>query len=475
MFIAGFAAACSSDSTRFGENPFGNPFQDKIAHRSDGVMTGSITPARRPKSSALPESNAGSSSPTYLGKASNWSAEGGTPVTLANGDTVMTLANRYGVPPQAILQANGLHSASEAQPGRTLVIPVYRAAGVAGPGAVETQPLPPRPAPAVSVAPPHPAVAMHSLAPVKPPALGHVEVAEREVKVEKKLAEHEVKAEKKLAEKPIHVKSEESDDEDEKPAKAHVKPQVRLSAKAVAPMPKPKSAKPAGSDDDEEEAAPVKPLSKRELTKPEAKAKLSAVQPKPEAKARLAAVQPKPEARTKVAAVQPVPAVQPAEPAPVQQPVHKAEDKAAAAAPAPARDDQVQQTGSLPQGGDAGSSADFRWPARGRVISAYSKGGNDGINIAVPEGTPVRSADGGVVAYAGSELKGYGNLVLIRHPNGFVSAYAHNGDLMVKRGQTVSRGQVIAKSGQTGNVSSPQLHFELRKGATPVDPTPYLN
>ncbi len=92
----------------------------------------------------------------------------------------------------------------------------------------------------------------------------------------------------------------------------------------------------------------------------------------------------------------------------------------------------------------------------------------------MPEGTQVKAAESGVVAYAGSELKGYGNLVLIRHPNGFVTAYAHNGDITVKRGDQVTRGQTIAKSGQSGNVSSPQLHFELRKGSTPVDPTNYL-
>jgi murein DD-endopeptidase MepM/ murein hydrolase activator NlpD len=122
----------------------------------------------------------------------------------------------------------------------------------------------------------------------------------------------------------------------------------------------------------------------------------------------------------------------------------------------------------------AGVTPEFRWPARGRIIEGFKAGGNDGINIAVPEGTSVRAAESGVVAYAGNELKGYGNLVLIRHPNGFVSAYANNGELDVKRGDTVKRGQVIAKSGQTGNVNSPQLHFELRKGSTPVDPTSYL-
>jgi murein DD-endopeptidase MepM/ murein hydrolase activator NlpD len=100
---------------------------------------------------------------------------------------------------------------------------------------------------------------------------------------------------------------------------------------------------------------------------------------------------------------------------------------------------------------------------------------NDGINLAVPEGTPVKAADDGVVAYAGNELKGYGNLVLVRHSNGFVTAYAHASEIMVKRGDSVKRGQVIAKSGQTGSVTSPQLHFEIRKGATPVDPSQYLN
>jgi murein DD-endopeptidase MepM/ murein hydrolase activator NlpD len=121
----------------------------------------------------------------------------------------------------------------------------------------------------------------------------------------------------------------------------------------------------------------------------------------------------------------------------------------------------------------------FRWPVRGRVITGFGPKPNglqnDGINVAVPEGTPVKSAEDGVVAYAGNELKGYGNLVLVRHSNGFVTAYAHASEIMVKRGDQIRRGQVIAKSGQTGNVSSPQLHFEIRKGSTPVDPTQYLN
>jgi len=91
----------------------------------------------------------------------------------------------------------------------------------------------------------------------------------------------------------------------------------------------------------------------------------------------------------------------------------------------------------------AGTAPEFRWPARGRIIQGFKSGGNDGINISVPEGTSVRAAENGTVAYAGSELKGYGNLVLIRHPNGFVTAYANNGELNVKRGEVVKRGQVM--------------------------------
>jgi murein DD-endopeptidase MepM/ murein hydrolase activator NlpD len=129
-----------------------------------------------------------------------------------------------------------------------------------------------------------------------------------------------------------------------------------------------------------------------------------------------------------------------------------------------------EATGALPT---------FRWPVRGKVITSYGAKtngkSNDGINLAVPEGTPVKAAEDGVVAYSGNELKGYGNLVLVRHSNGYVTAYAHASELLVKRGDTIKRGQVIAKSGQSGEVGSPQLHFEIRKGSSPVDPLQFLN
>jgi murein DD-endopeptidase MepM/ murein hydrolase activator NlpD len=127
----------------------------------------------------------------------------------------------------------------------------------------------------------------------------------------------------------------------------------------------------------------------------------------------------------------------------------------------------------------AAAPIQFRWPVQGRIISAFGPKPNgqhnDGVNLAVPEGTPIKAAEDGIVAYAGNELKGYGNLVLIRHSNGWVTAYAHASQLLVKRGDTVKRGQTIARAGRTGGVDVPQLHFEIRKGSTPVDPTAHLS
>jgi len=120
----------------------------------------------------------------------------------------------------------------------------------------------------------------------------------------------------------------------------------------------------------------------------------------------------------------------------------------------------------------------FRWPVRGRIISGFGAKPNgernDGINLSVPEGTSVKAVEAGTVIYAGNELEGYGNLILVRHADGWVSAYAHNRDLLVERGDEVRRGQTIAQAGMSGSVSAPQVHFELRKGSKPVNPLDYL-
>jgi murein DD-endopeptidase MepM/ murein hydrolase activator NlpD len=126
---------------------------------------------------------------------------------------------------------------------------------------------------------------------------------------------------------------------------------------------------------------------------------------------------------------------------------------------------------------DATGIGRMRWPVRGRVISQYGKGtgkSNDGIDISVPEGTPVKAAENGVVIYAGDGLKEFGNTVLVRHEDGLVTVYGHASELKVNRGDKVKRGQEIAVSGMSGTTDAPKLHFEVRKNSSPVDPSGYL-
>lgn len=124
------------------------------------------------------------------------------------------------------------------------------------------------------------------------------------------------------------------------------------------------------------------------------------------------------------------------------------------------------------------SSQRLKWPVHGKIIGEFGPrtigGSSDGIDIAAPVGTTVHAAGDGEVSYASDQLKSYGNLVLIRHPNGWVTTYAHNSELLVKRGDKVKRGQPIAKSGMTGQVDRPMVHFEIREGRKPMDPLPLL-
>lgn len=298
--------------------------------------------------------------PVAAAAAAGWTAQGGSAVTLGQGETIRTLANRYGVPEAAIRSANNI--SGNPAPGARIIIPVYQSGQVA-----KAAPAP--------VAAPAPAMKQAAAQPAPLPA-------------PQQIATKQVAA--------------------AQPAKTDLPQRPQTNAKTDLPQ--------------KAQAAPVEPV--------------------------------------KQAKVEPAPAPQKVAPAP-------------APAPEPQAAPKEETTASL---GAAASSTggEFRWPAKGRIIQGFG-GGSDGINIALPEGTPVKAVENGVVAYAGNELKGYGNLVLIRHDNGFVSAYANNGELKVKRGEHVKRGQTIATSGQTGNVSSPQLHFELRKGSTPVDPMPYLS
>jgi murein DD-endopeptidase MepM/ murein hydrolase activator NlpD len=559
MFAAGAAgllAGCS-DATRFSD-PLADPFQDQAPH-VDRAPTGTIPPRTYAEaaprsviqSRPLPPPHAAAPSAPYAqvqapalrpaapqspaprvaGSFNHWSAEGGTPVVVSDGENAGVIANRYGVPVDALLHVNGFSRATEVHPGSRLVIPVYRA-GAAAPMAPE----PREPARTADIRDRARAVGETAR------ERGRATVAEARVeRSEKRTPEPEAKAGKVKA-PVVEAKAEKVKPQLVKPEPEKPKPHVALAkiekskpqaAEAKVERPKPQLAKaevekpaPAKPAKEAKEAAPVKPAAARAEpprktasaeparkteredrsaaradaqkiarapepvraeparkehpaaapVKEVAKVEPRKADPKPEPKAReqLAKKEaPAPEPKRQVAAIerreQKVAATpQPAAPA---QRIDRTPVASLPPAQAQAREEKPE-----PAAAAAGDSArpEFRWPARGRIIQGFNSGGNDGINISVPEGTQVKAAEGGVVAYAGNELKGYGNLVLIRHPNGFVSAYAHNGELDVKRGDQVKRGQTIAKSGQSGNVGTPQLHFELRKGSTPVDPTGYL-
>lgn len=472
MFAAGAAAllAGCSDATRF-TDPFSDPFQSSSTRAVDRAPTGTISapyaegPRSRIQSRPLPPPQAVSqNAPAQTAQAeaapavrragayNHWSAEGGTPVVVAEGETAGIVATRYGVPTDALLRVNGYSRAAEVQPGSRIVIPVYRATAAAA----EPAPIESRPAKTADLR----------------------DRVGRTPKKAEEVAEAKSERKKIAAEQKAAAPKPEAKPQPVKPVAAKQEPPRAASAKPVVPQPatsaKPTKTKVAKAEDDEE-TKPTKAKSKSAKSEPSPK---SATQSSSRMM-KTAQAETAPKARA-----EPSPKKEEAKPAPeAKRPAAQSEKPKLLAAPEAPVERKVDKTptASIPPQQEEKSVAtadaarpEFRWPARGRIIQGFNSGGNDGINISVPEGTQVKAAEGGVVAYAGSELKGYGNLVLIRHPNGFVSAYAHNAEIEVKRGDQVKRGQTIAKSGQSGNVGSPQLHFELRKGATPVDPTNYL-
>ena len=459
MLAAGAAAllAGCADSTRLAD-PFSNPFGPSAKATYDPSPTGAIkerpaAPATSTRIESRPlaaPSSAPASQPVapqpvaparLSGATSgNWTAEGGASIVVGQGETASMLSTRYGVPTDALLKTNGLASAAEVQPGSRIVVPVYRpGAGkasepkVAEAKGAEARKVEPKP---VARAEEKPAAKKENLRFVKGPEPAGGEKAARSEKKSEK-AEKAAKADPARPTKELA-----------REAKKDVKAEAEKAKAAKAEADKAKLAKAEADKQAKADAA------KERQRAAEAKRQ-------------------EPKETKKVAAEAPAKP----EPRKVADTKQGVETKVAET-----RKPEVDSTptASLPptearsESKSDSANPEFRWPARGRIIQGFKAGGNDGINIAVPEGTAVKAAESGVVAYAGSELKGYGNLVLIRHPNGFVSAYAHNGSLDVKRGDQVKRGQTIAKAGQTGNVSTPQVHFELRKGSSPVDPTNFL-
>ncbi|MBE7220637.1 MAG: peptidoglycan DD-metalloendopeptidase family protein [Caulobacteraceae bacterium] len=336
-------------------------------------------------------------------------------IVAANGESAAMLAARYNVPTDALIHANGFRSAAEIRPGTRLVIPVYQAGGSR---VAESEPRP------------------H----------GRERLAKEHLDKDRVASTGAGKAAK--------AKREEVAERDE-PRKGRHDDEVMHWKKGPAPA-RMSEADPKAKADDKRAARKLEREEKAEREPTKAERKAAKQQAKAEEQNPL---------RHKVATAE-MREEAPSKPKheEVAQAPHKSQADTTPTASLPPAEEKVAASGG----------PEFRWPAHGRIIQGFKTAGNDGINIAVPDGTPVKAAESGVVAYAGSEIKGFGNLVLIRHPNGFVTAYANNGNISVKRGEQVKRGQTIASSGQSGNVSSPQLHFEVRKGSTPVDPTHYL-
>src|SRR6266478_9180737 len=372
-------AGCSGDTSRFNDNPFASLTHPEATASIPQTQTAQAPPPSAPGSGKAMVSNGAGSVVRKSASSGNWSWDGGTAITVAPGESVDTIAKRYGVSASAIMQANNIAAPATLHPGQHLVIPRPLRTRLATAAA-------PRPAAPTSTVP-------------ATNAAGNVHVVTAGDTLSK-ISHHYHKSINEIA-KANNIQPT-----------ATLNVGDRLTIPGAQPSPVKASASPP--------AAPAKPV---------------------------ASAAPK--------------EAEPAQNASVVAPTDQLDKEAAKLA---------EGTGAVPK---------FRWPANGRVIAGYGPTTNgqqnDGINIALPENTPVKAAEDGVVAYAGNELKGYGNLVLVRHPNGYVTAYAHTKELLVKRGDQVKRGQVIARSGQTGNVNAPQLHFEIRKGASPLDPTRFLN
>ena len=435
------AAGCSSESTRFNDNPYkGSP------NEVTGSVPSHAAPVARVESSALPPPTVarpatvaagtgtagggrgmasyqpGTTAPEVTGSLQSpppiqkpaptgqWSWDGGTAVTVKQGETVVVIARRYGVPASAIEQANNIGPNGSIYPGQRLVIPHYKQASAPSASAPATF------APAPHAAAPRPMASR----PVEP-TVGALSGAHGP------------------SGSGVHVVAQ--GDTLSKISK--------LYGKSIAEI---------ARANNKEPGAMLK-IGER-LTIPGVRT--SKAQKKDAAKL----AQGKP-LGTPPAAKAASPSKQVATAAPTES----------ASVVTPAAETPAPTTGAVKA--VEGAPPSFRWPAKGRVIAGYGPKTNgqqnDGINLAVPEGTPIKASEDGVVAYAGNELKGYGNLVLVRHSHGYVTAYAHAKELLVKRGDHIKRGQVIAKSGQTGNVDGPQLHFEIRKGPSPLDPMPLLH
>jgi murein DD-endopeptidase MepM/ murein hydrolase activator NlpD len=473
LLIGGFASGCSSDTARFSDSlftgstykgdrvvrpPASQPFPgDDVAsgrgidptptgtvgHAQVGPVTGStMSPvtgsnlppvgASQPEQPRRVASYEPPAAPTISRPAETtrhddaqpahggWSRAGGTEITANAGDTVYSLSRRFGVPVKEIMAANGLASASALQSGQKIVIPTYRQGGSRHVADARTGHEAPKPvhAPERVAVLPQPSRAKEDRRAEAAPAPA-APAARTEASANVQSGKYTVQSGDSLY--AISKRTGASVAEIKK-ANGMEASTVRIGQVLTIP----------GADGGAKVARAETKVDPVKTGTTEAAPKVHAAAPD----------EAKPDGYT---------------------PPHKADKQIAAV--------EDDDKAAAPDGTGIGK---MRWPVRGRVISAFGGNGSDGIDISVPEGTPIKAAENGVVIYAGNGLKEFGNTVLVRHEDGLVTVYGHAKSLEVSRGDKVKRGQELALSGMSGNADSPQLHFEVRKNSAPVDPRKYL-
>lgn len=421
-----------------------------VADGLDDTVTGTVEPLKKrvvQEAQPMPETAAAKPKPVKAPVAKEpaqegWSTIGGTWITVKEGETVYNLAKRFGVPANAILEANGLKSTSALQSGQKVIIPTYiysNSAKISAPDAnPETQ--------------------------LAKSTTGNVtDIDQKKVPLPKKAPVRDTVAVLPASQnnKPKQVVSEAQAKTLKDTQTAAAKPKTAAAGTYIV----------ASGDS-------LYTIAKKNGTTVD---KLKAANGLADGKLKIGQTLKLPAAGAVVVAetdpgVDPIitgsstatpkkPTVAPTTPRAVP-----------AAAPSAAVMEEADKDKSAAP--SATGISKLRWPVRGRTLVGYGQADagrtNDGVDISVPVGTPVKAAENGVVIYAGTGLKDFGNTVLIRHENGLVTVYGHNGDLLVKRGETIKRGQEIARSGMSGTTKVPKLHFEVRKNSKPVNPVTYL-
>lgn len=388
----------------------------------DRTTTGTVAQPAQPQMAAEIEEPAG------------WSRAGGTQVTVKQGETVYNLSRRFGVPANVIAKVNGLSEGGGLQAGQKVVIPTYVYSNKAPVSAPDSNP---------------------NVADARSSTGTKYDVPANKVPLPTKAPADKVA----VLPQPPKVKESQTPPAADTTATANAKPAA------------------AGAYTVQDGDTLTRVAKKTGVSV----AALKAANGMEDGVLRIGQTLKVPAAGEAVAAkatAAKASAVDPVSTASVPPAAKKATEGEAVAAYTPPKkaDKVIEQAESSPEAAPNSTGIDrMRWPVRGKVISSYGKGaGRDGIDIAVPEGTPVKAAENGVVIYAGDGLKEFGNTVLVRHENGLVTVYGHASELKVQRGQKVKRGDEIAVSGMSGNADAPKLHFEVRKNSAPVNPSTYL-